>query len=296
MNAIQQSEEAKETEESNLPENPNALLNAPTTSDDDTINDRDEEDSDMIAKAQPPTLVQQDNESDLLAWSLIARLLSRVQNLNYRIAHPELEPEPSFENIRTNGNKGRRIDLILEASPLTRLNLARDQLVMILFDTVRVVGLNGLEGVLNVLECLLFHGYVPSWALSDIISDDTAATKTSSNQITAGNGIETMRTLTEEQTEGHSEASRQTMYVGLGIQTNPDTSPLWQSLINTIGHARGFDYARKTKCVGWYMNTLNSCRSAWKEHSREKNEGEGERKKKAVSKPLPPGHPLRARL
>ncbi|TPX35040.1 hypothetical protein SmJEL517_g02404 [Synchytrium microbalum] len=271
MNAIHEAEEAKENAESNIPDTPNALLtSSPDESDDDTNNNNKD---DAINNATPKLPSQQDTESDAMAWSLIARLLHKIQILNDRIAHPENEAVPDFSK---GGSKGRRIDLILEASPLTRLNLQRDQLTMVLFDSIRVVGLNGLEGVLNVIETLLLDGYVPAWATSGI--ENTTATATSD-------------THHEPASVEEEESTHHTPYTGIGIQSNPDTSPLWQSLISTIGHAKGFDYARKTRCVGWYMNTLHAARDRWREFvNRELT------KERVVGPVLPQGHPLRARL
>ncbi|TPX45871.1 hypothetical protein SeMB42_g02481 [Synchytrium endobioticum] len=294
MNAVQQAEEVEGSEESIVPDNSNALFNAPTTFDDVTGSDNDAEEDAIFANATPPAPAQQDSESDILAWSLIARLLSKIQDLNYLIAHPELQPQPVFNS---DGVKGQRIDLILDASPLTRLNLHRDQLGMVLCETIRVVGLNGLDGVLEVLESLLLRGFVPAWALPDAVVGSKGASNGDRTSPVGADDVKSPESGRPAAAQEHSEctSTAKYTYAGLGIQTNPDTSPLWKLLIKTIGQARGFDYARKTKCVGWYMNMLHVARGAWKQYSRER-QGRQNTGEESIAKPLFHGHTLRARL
>ncbi|KAI8922356.1 hypothetical protein DFJ77DRAFT_436677 [Powellomyces hirtus] len=205
-------------------------------------------------------IAEKEAEGDLLAWMCIARLADAIYRLSIEIdaaqrtAHKQVEQPATAQNQKSPtesvappkspvGTSSRppsslRFDRILAASSATRLITRRDQLTMVLFDQVPTIGLSGLEPLLATIRHVMLGGAVASsrdLLLPDAIFDDDA-------------GIDI---------EEHMSIA------GVGTQTDPDSSPLWQTLFDAVGHYRGFDYTRREHCVRWYLQTLHDARTSW---------------------------------
>ncbi|TPX70603.1 hypothetical protein SpCBS45565_g01597 [Spizellomyces sp. 'palustris'] len=207
----------------------------------------------------------QEEEGDTLAWNCLARLVTHIDRLSYQI--------DTFDKHRSESqpfaNDGSsRLQQILSVAGPADLIMQRDQLAMVLFDQVRTIALSGLEALLATIESLMLDGYVPSFLAAEEAPDDA--------------------TVAETATEHSIPVSRRR---GIGVQTNPDRSPLWKALFDAVGHSRGFDYTRRERCVQWYLTTIRAGKELW-----EKGRHTGTDGADSNHRPLPVGHPLRARL
>ncbi|KAJ3172792.1 hypothetical protein HDU87_007794 [Geranomyces variabilis] len=197
--------------------------------------------SDLDADVAPDMMrAERTEEGDFIAWMCIARLADAIHRLSIQIDaggktppagdHSPLPPPQS------------RLERILAASPTTALVTRRDQIAMVLFDQIATVGLAGLEPLLATVRHVMLGG--PVGYSVPFARDD--------NEYDAAE-IGLVETLAR--------------VPGIGTQTNPDRSRLWQSLFDAVGHYRGFDYTRRERCAQWYLATLRDARLGWKGRS-----------------------------
>ncbi|KND03575.1 uncharacterized protein SPPG_01050 [Spizellomyces punctatus DAOM BR117] len=207
----------------------------------------------------------QEEEGDALAWNCLARLVTHIDRLSHQI--DTFEQHQSESQPFANDGSSRLKQILSVAGPADII-MQRDQLAIVLFDQVRTIALSGLEALLATIENLMLDGHVPSFLAAEEVPDDA-------------NAVET--------TTGHSmpESRRR----GIGVQTNPDRSPLWKALFDAVGHSRGFDYTRRERCVQWYLTTIRAGKELW-----EKDRHTGTDGADSNHRPLPVGHPLRAKL
>lgn len=236
-----------------------------------------DEDSDSAEPTSETAL--QDEEGEILAWSCIVQLMDRIDRLSHKIESlGGLEARissPPANNLATTSGASTRLKAILSASPATELTMQRDELAMVLFDQVRTIGLRGLESLLATIRQLLIVGRLPPFLQVEEANDD--------NTVQQAENIQSTKISIR----------------GIGIQTNPDASPLWKALFDAVGHSRGFDYTRRERCVQWYLELVREARDMWETKRRElkvERDSLDESEKRRNPVPLPKDHPLRAKL
>ncbi|KAJ3173088.1 hypothetical protein HDU88_004547 [Geranomyces variabilis] len=195
--------------------------------------------------AQDMVRAERTEEGDFIAWMCIARLADAIHRLSIQIeasgkAPPARDSAPP-DVLSPPPPPQSRLERILAASPITALVTRRDQIAMVLFDQIATVGLAGLEPLLATVRHIILGGPV-GYSVPFAHDDDDESGDFGL--------VETLATVP-----------------GVGTQTNPHRSPLWQSLFDAVGHYRGFDYTRRERCVQWYLATLRDARLKWEERA-----------------------------
>ncbi|KAJ3090009.1 hypothetical protein HK102_004937 [Quaeritorhiza haematococci] len=237
-------------------------------------------------------------EGELLAWVCIARLALKIDGFSSQIEEygtlnrQEQTPQPDGSRTsKASSSVPSRLQEILMHSQPTKLAFEREQLGIVLFDQIRTVSPRSLEPLLSIIRELMLFGRLPPEAGS----------------IQMGWGQEQAEG-TEDNTQDTSipPAEKQPERAGFGVTTAPESSPLWKALFDTLGTSRGFDYTKKERCIKWYVDLLHDAKQRHERFvkaqakSRVKaggtDVGDNASNQSHQHKPIPPGHPLRARL
>ncbi|KAI8816986.1 uncharacterized protein EV422DRAFT_581115 [Fimicolochytrium jonesii] len=187
-------------------------------------------------------------EADRIAWTCIGILLERIS----RLSHESEADVSKKQRSATTSFTAPRLHDILTASPHTARIMHRDQLAMVLFDQINTVALTGLEPLLATIRYLLLGSAGSqtdvAWLwLSPLLhpSDHDHATHADDDD-----GID----------------HKPPPLLAAPTRHNPDTSPLYKHLFDAVAAPnRGFDYARRERCVRWYLEVLEGARRVWRE-------------------------------
>ncbi|KAJ3107632.1 hypothetical protein HDU97_003626 [Phlyctochytrium planicorne] len=177
---------------------------------------------------------------DQLAWVCVTKLVDAIQSVSAAIDESETKPLPPVVAEAQSGGNQSRLESILAAAPSVELYMKRDQLLTVLFDQIRTIGLGNLPKLLAVVRGLMLHGEASIGEVSPSGRDGE------------GEGLEMKGKKPK----------------GLGVQTDPEDSNAWKSLFNAVGHSRGFDYLRRTGCTKWYLQLRADALEIWREYKK----------------------------
>ncbi|KAJ3417354.1 hypothetical protein HDV05_004819 [Chytridiales sp. JEL 0842] len=250
-------------------------------------------------------------KGDEIAWICIQRLVNEINRLSSNIQDFESKnPVSNFSKTDTvqapnlSSSPSDRLGEILNSAPSVKWRMHREQLCAILFDQIRHVGLRGLHPLLDSIRFLMLGEYAdgqpPSLRL-EFAQDDNGDTTTSSDE--AKSQLKASRVPTNKD-ELLALLWRRKSVVGL--ESDPDTSMLWKSLVSSVGFSQGFDYLRRNQCVSWYLDLQKDAKDAqvdiekWERklgHDAGRLVDKGKTSEHADGlKGVPFGHPLRAKL
>ncbi|KAI9013054.1 hypothetical protein BC832DRAFT_590015 [Gaertneriomyces semiglobifer] len=201
------------------------------------VNTEDDVLADIITKEDDgpsDETIARGKEGDLLAWQCLLRLLDRMEQLTLAIHSTTAPRSPPSQ---TDSPLSRREE-ILSMAPTVGLIMQRDQLMIVLVDQLRTISLSGLDSLLMIVKSLLLEGCLPR-SFRALLLNPTA---------------------TDDDTLLGDEDDR--TWIGLGIETDPENSPIWKAVYDAVGHSRGFDYTRRQRCIQWYLSTLDEAKEA----------------------------------
>ncbi|KAJ3331783.1 hypothetical protein HDU76_002235 [Blyttiomyces sp. JEL0837] len=199
-----------------------------------------DEDADLL-----PSVNELQWIGDEIAWICITKLVNEIVRIadvaRTGVSDREVpaDSKPSTNSLSVNlANKGvdKRIAEILKAAPRVEMYLRRDSLMTVLFDQIRTIGLRGLQPLLHAIQELMLHG-----SLKNLVDNGG-----------------------EMDLDGDSEMEEDagaTSIVGFGVESDPESSPLWKAMASAVGYSRGFDQLRKNYCVSWFLELRHEAKS-----------------------------------
>jgi hypothetical protein len=252
-------------------------------------------------------------KGDEIAWICISKLVDEIKRLSTEINAAESSKSNSISILTNDSNEKKNVtsrleDILSAAPPSVMLRMHREQLAAAVFDQIRTIGLRGLHPLLDTVRILMLGDY--AYGL-EVVERQRKKERDENNSKNESAEIELDKSDAKLVIEVDSKQP-----VAIGIESDPDHSTLWKSLLASIGYSRGFDYLRKNQCVTWFLELQHDARAVRKklklESAQRKSKDEEKRGDDVAKdgkdaqqvvdgdvkekKGIPVGHPLRAKL